>query len=229
MQPSIILCLDDEESLLRLLELVLKVNGYAALPATNGHQALRLAATHSLDAAILDYGLPDMTGGEVARELRHIRPDTPILLFSGACDISPSDVTHVDVIVPKSDGVDALLANLQRLIHRPAAEPRAPRRFRRYPVQLPFAILADRSGELEVYRGLSTDIGEGGIGGKVEGDLAPSEFVLLQMSDSRLGSPLDPRAQVRYRNDETYGFEFVDVTAQQRDEVRRFCELLSAA
>jgi CheY-like chemotaxis protein len=229
MQPPIVLCLDDEEALLRLLKVAFEVNGYVALPATNGHQALRLAATHRLDAAVLDFGLPDMTGGEVAREIKHIRPDTPILMFSGARDILPSDVTHVDVIVSKSDGVDTLLANLQRLMCRSAAEPLVRRRFRRYPARLPFVIVADRSGELELYRGFSTDIGEGGIAGKVEGDLAPSELVLLQVSDSRLGSPLDPRARVRYRNHETYGFEFIDVTPQQREGVRKFCSLLAAA
>jgi hypothetical protein len=54
-------------------------------------------------------------------------------------------------------------------------------------------------------------------------------LVLLQVSDSRLGLPLDPRAQVRYHNHETYGFEFIDVTPEQREGVRKFCSLLAAA
>jgi CheY-like chemotaxis protein len=229
MRPPVVLCLDDEEALLSLLEMVLKLNGYLPLPAANGRQALRLAAAHQLDAAILDYGLPDMTGAEVAQELKRMSPDLPILLFSGACDIPPSAVAHLDVLVHKSDGVNALLTNLEKLIRGSAAKPLPRRRFRRYPVQLPFAIVADRSGKPKMYHGLSRDIGEGGIAGEVEGDLVPKEFVLLHVSDSRLDWPLDPRAQVRYRNHETYGFEFVDVTPQQQKEVRRFCELLAVA
>jgi CheY-like chemotaxis protein len=224
-----ILCLDDEESLLSLLEMVLKLNGYLPLPAANGRQALRLAATHRLDAAVLDYGLPDMTGAEVARELKRRSPDIPILLFTGAYDIPLSAVAYLDVLVRKSDGVNALLTNLESLTRWSPAKPLPRRRFRRYPAQLSFAIVANRSGEPRMYRGLSRDIGEGGIGGKVEGELAPNEFVLLHVSDSRLDWPLDPRAQVRYRNHETYGFEFVDVTPQQQNEVRRLCELLAAA
>jgi CheY-like chemotaxis protein len=229
MQPPMILCLDDEESLLSLLEMVLKLNGYLPLPAANGRQALRLAATHRLDAAVLDYGLPDMTGAEVARELKRRSPDIPILLFTGAYDIPLSAVAYLDVLVRKSDGVNALLTNLESLTRWSPAKPLPRRRFRRYPAQLSFAIVANRSGEPRMYRGLSRDIGEGGIGGKVEGELAPNEFVLLHVSDSRLDWPLDPRAQVRYRNHETYGFEFVDVTPQQQNEVRRLCELLAAA
>jgi DNA-binding response OmpR family regulator len=229
MQPPIVLCLDDDEALLCLLEKVLDIHGYVALPATNGREALQLAATQPFDAAILDYGLPDMTGGEVAREVKRIRPDIPVLVFSGACDIPPSDVSCADAIVSKSEGMNVLLARLKKLMHRSAVGPPAPRRFRRYPVQLPFAITAERSGELQMYRGLTTDIGEGGIGGKVEGDLAPSECVLLQVLDSRLGSPLDPRARIRYRNHETYGFEFIDCTPQQRAQVRRLCTLLAPA
>jgi hypothetical protein len=95
-------------------------------------------------------------------------------------------------------------------------------------VQLPFGIVANRSGELEMYRGFSTDMGEGGIGGKVDGELVLSEFVLLQMSHSPLGIQLDPRAQVRYRNNEIYGFEFLDIAPEQRGVVRRFCKLLGS-
>ena len=227
MQPPTVLCLDDDETVLHLLEMVLDLNGYVALPASNGREALRLAATHQVDAAVLDYGLPDMTGGKVARELKHIRPDIPILMFSGAYDIPPSDVANVDVIVSKSEGVNTLVAALQRLRRRGVLKSHSRRQFRRYPVQLPFEITAEHSGEPQISRGYSTVIGEGGIGAKLDRDLAPSQFVLLRLSDSRLRSPL--RAQVRYRNDKAYGFEFVDMTPEQRDEVRTFCELLAAA
>lgn len=229
MQPPTVLCLDDDESVLHLLEMVLDLNGYVALPATNGCEALRLAAKHQVDAAILDYGLPDMTGGEAARKLKHIRPDIPILMFSGAYDIPPSDVASVDVIVSKSEGVNTLVAVLQRLRRRGVLRPHNLRRFRRYPVRLPFEITAERSGEPQISQGYSTVIGEGGIGAKLDGDLAPSEFVLLRVLDSRLNAPLEAHAQVRYRNNKAYGFEFVDITPEQREEVRRFCELLAAA
>jgi DNA-binding response OmpR family regulator len=229
MQPPIVLCLDDDESLLLLLEMALELNGYVPMSATSGCEALRLALTHPIDAAILDYELPDICGAEVARELKQIRPDIPILMFSGTGDIPPSDVVHADAIVSKNAGLSALLAVLQRLRRRREMRQPTLRRFRRYQVQSPFEITAERSGQPLIYRGYSTVIGEGGIGAKLDGDLTPSEFVLLRLFDSRLRAPLERRAQVRYRNNKAYGFEFVDMTPEQRDEVRKFCELLAAA
>ncbi len=64
--------------------------------------------------------------------------------------------------------------------------------------------------------GVSFNFGEGGIGGKIEGELVPGEFVLLQIVDSRLARPLEPRAQVRYREDDTYGFKFYDVSHRSK-------------
>jgi len=229
MKRPIVLCLDDEETMVRLLEVALELNGYAPLPATTGQEALRLAEKHPLDAAILDYELSDINGAEVARRIKKIRPDIPILMFSGAVDISPAEVACVDIFVPKNRGVKRLLDDLQGLLRQSPAASHNIRRFQRYPVHLPLLIAVDRSGELAMYRGITTEIGEGGLGGEVEEELTTSEFVRLRVFDSRLGAPLEPRAQVRYRNDKAYGFEFVDMSWQERDEVRKFCELLGAA
>ena len=65
---NVVLCVDDEEAIRCLLELALEPFGYVPLVASNGREALRLAAQHRLDAVILDYCMPEMNGGEVALE-----------------------------------------------------------------------------------------------------------------------------------------------------------------
>jgi hypothetical protein len=77
-------------------------------------------------------------------------------------------------------------------------------------------------------RGVSTDLGEGGIGGKVDGDLESGEYVLLVIFDSRVKTQLEPRAQVRYRKDNKYGFAFSDVGAIEQANVRQLCERLAS-
>jgi hypothetical protein len=72
-------------------------------------------------------------------------------------------------------------------------------------------------------------VGEGGLGGNVDGSLEPGDLVILLLVDRRLKMPFEPRARVRYRIRDTYGFEFVDVTAEQKAEVRRFCHQLASA
>ena len=211
MLPMTVLCLDDEEVLLHLLEAALSTNGYAVLTAISGCEALKIAAAaHHLDAVILDYDVPDMNGGEVAREVKGIRPQTPIIMFSGADDIPSSALTYVDGFARKGESVNALLGILHRLLHRPGPKPLASRRFPRYSVQLPFSVLTQRSGKLAVFQGVSTDIGEGGVGGAIEGTLVPGEKVLLHVS-RQMGEVVGAHsAQVCYRNDDCYGFAFLD-------------------
>jgi c-di-GMP-binding flagellar brake protein YcgR len=96
-------------------------------------------------------------------------------------------------------------------------------------VQIPFTVTVNRAGTTAMLRGLSVNFGEGGIGGKIEGDLEPGEHVLLQIVDSRLQKQLEPRAQVSYRKDNTYGFEFLDVSSQAQSVVRQFCQRLASA
>jgi hypothetical protein len=120
---------------------------------------------------------------------------------------------------------DALFAERTR---QWGAMSRTLRRFPRFPAQLSLAVTVDRAGELAMLQGVSTDLGEGGIGGIVEGNLELGECVLLMISDSRLGTQLEPRAQVRYRKDKNYGFAFFDVGLSEQARVRQLCERLAS-
>jgi CheY-like chemotaxis protein len=209
LQPRIVLCMDDDESLLLLLDATLSMNGYAVLTATNGRQALKLAHAHELNAAVLDYNIPEMDGGEVACEIKRIRPSTPVVMFSGT-DIPLSALMHADGLVRKGESVNALLGLLHRLLHRDGPEPLAPRRFPRFPLQLPLSVVIERSGQLAILQGTSTTVGEGGLGGTIDGSLVPGEKVLLHIS-RQTGVVLETRrAQVCYRKDDSYGFAFLD-------------------
>ena len=116
---NLVLCVDDEEVIRFLLESALERFGYVALVASDGREALRLAAQHRVDAVILDYCMPGMNGGEVALEMKRLRPDIPIILFSGSPDIPSSTLTHVDALVAKGEGLRPLLSVLARLLQIP--------------------------------------------------------------------------------------------------------------
>jgi CheY-like chemotaxis protein len=64
----------------------LGARGMNVVPAATGREALTLAATSQLDAIVLDLGLPDVDGWEVARRLK-ASPATsavPIIALTGA-------------------------------------------------------------------------------------------------------------------------------------------------
>ncbi|MDM0113994.1 PAS domain-containing protein [Variovorax sp. J22R133] len=80
-----VLLVDDEESLVRLGEEMMADLGYEPVGFASSTAALASfrATPHRFQAVLSDEAMPEMTGSELARELRRIRPDIPILLMSG--------------------------------------------------------------------------------------------------------------------------------------------------
>lgn len=61
---------DDQPDVVELLCLQLERAGHSCISATNGTQAIALVAEHHPQVILLDIGLPDMSGYEVARAIR---------------------------------------------------------------------------------------------------------------------------------------------------------------
>jgi two-component system, OmpR family, KDP operon response regulator KdpE len=66
----VVLVIDDEVQIRRLLRITLEAGGYKVLDAVNGRDGLVEAATRHPDMVILDLGLPDMDGVAVVKRLR---------------------------------------------------------------------------------------------------------------------------------------------------------------
>jgi PilZ domain-containing protein len=76
--------------------------------------------------------------------------------------------------------------------------------------------------------GRSSELGEDGVGATLTGELEPGEVVSMELSLPMAPFPIKFRALVRYRDGLRHGFEFLALSAAQRDEIRRFCDTLSA-
>jgi two-component system KDP operon response regulator KdpE len=77
----LVLIVEDEPQVRRFLRTGLGPSGYRVLEAGTGEEALRLATQYAPDVVLLDLGLPDMEGREVARRLREWSK-VPILVLS---------------------------------------------------------------------------------------------------------------------------------------------------
>lgn len=77
-----ILVVEDDTNTRRLMEAVLKENGYSPIPAKDGLEALRLLDTHHIDLVLLDIMLPGMDGYELTRQLRETDYKLPILMVT---------------------------------------------------------------------------------------------------------------------------------------------------
>ena len=80
-----ILLVEDDSLLRHAFKLLLEDAGYRIHEAGTAHEAVELARGETPDLVLLDLGLPDAPGLEVARNLRLHEPtqDTPIIALTG--------------------------------------------------------------------------------------------------------------------------------------------------
>ena len=77
----IVLIIDDEIQIRRLLRISLEANGYRVFEAANGQEGLAQAAQRRPDVVVLDLGLPDMEGVAVLKRLREWS-NAPVVVLS---------------------------------------------------------------------------------------------------------------------------------------------------
>jgi two-component system response regulator MprA len=82
MLGTTVLVVEDDAKLLEVLLRGLREEGFTALGASSGHQALERAAAKQPDLLIVDIGLPDADGRDVCQALRAQGIDAPVLFLS---------------------------------------------------------------------------------------------------------------------------------------------------
>jgi len=122
-----ILVVEDEPRMAGLLQRTLEEEGHRVVLATDGREGFEIARSSPFDAIVLDVMLPGMDGVSVARKLRELRIQTPVLLLT-ARD-APADIVKgldsgADDYLTKPFSIDILLARL-RAISRRGAVPQA--------------------------------------------------------------------------------------------------------
>ncbi len=90
-----ILVIDDEETTVQLIAILLERRGYETVKAYSAEEGLRLAYRHQPDLVLLDIMMPDMDGWEVCKRLREMS-DVPII-FLTARDETPDIVRGLEM------------------------------------------------------------------------------------------------------------------------------------
>lgn len=90
-QNPAILCVDDDDASLKLLEEILVPCGYQVVSAASGEDALRKIKSQTVDLVLLDIKMPGMDGFEVYRQIKEDQKlrDIPIIMITGLT--SPED------------------------------------------------------------------------------------------------------------------------------------------
>jgi len=85
LRNPVILCVDDEEESLKLLEILLVRSGYQVVGVPSGREALLKIKSQTIDLVLLDIIMPGMDGIEVCRNIKEDQKlsDIPIIMITG--------------------------------------------------------------------------------------------------------------------------------------------------
>lgn len=86
-----VLIVDDEESVLRFVDRVLRDAGFRTTTASSGPHAIAVVENNgekqrAFELLVTDVNMPNMTGDELARRLRQIQPGLKVLYLTGFSD-----------------------------------------------------------------------------------------------------------------------------------------------
>jgi two-component system OmpR family response regulator len=119
-----VLVVDDEPSIVDVICMALRHQGYEVAAADTGSDALTEARSWRPHAMVLDVMLPDMDGFEVARRLSAERAGVPILFLSArdnTADKVRGLTTGGDDYVTKPFSLEELMARLRNILRRTGA------------------------------------------------------------------------------------------------------------
>jgi DNA-binding response OmpR family regulator len=114
-----ILVIDDETSIAQLLEDALTGVGHTVEIAVSGKEGVEMATLSEFDLVMTDLGMPDMSGWEVASQIRRERPNVPIVLVTGwATTLSEDEVERcgISAVVHKPFEIQELLDTASRVL-----------------------------------------------------------------------------------------------------------------
>jgi two-component system, OmpR family, response regulator len=116
-----LLVVDDEPNILELLSASLRFAGFDVATATNGNDALRVAASYQPDLVVLDVMMPGLDGFEVVRRLRQEEQRVPVL-FLTAKDGTEDKIAGLtlggDDYITKPFSLEEVIARIRAVLRR---------------------------------------------------------------------------------------------------------------
>lgn len=116
-----VLVVEDDKHTRKLLETILKREGYSVFKAEDGLKALEVLEDHHIDLIILDIMMPNMDGYEFAKELRDSGCIIPILMATAKHlpeDKKKGFIVGTDDYMTKPIDIEEMLLRIKALLRR---------------------------------------------------------------------------------------------------------------
>lgn len=115
-----VLIVDDEQRIIKFLDLKLKASGYEVITASNGMEALAQVQTQEPDLVVLDVIMPGIDGFETLKQIRAVSP-VPVIILSaveGNIDKIKGLKLGADDYLSKPFNPDELVARIEAVRRR---------------------------------------------------------------------------------------------------------------
>jgi CheY-like chemotaxis protein len=116
-QHKTLLCVDDNQVALSGWALYLQMHGYSVVSSSSAEEGLQVFATQAISAVILDYAMPEQNGSSVAALMKRLKPDIPIVLFTGVREVPAEVLTSIDAFMIKGRPPAELLKRIDAICH----------------------------------------------------------------------------------------------------------------
>ena len=116
-----VLVAEDNANTRKLMETVLRREGYEVFSATDGVEALQVMDEQHIDIVLLDITMPNMDGYEFTRELRENGNNTPILMVTARqlpADKHKGFLVGTDDYLTKPVDMEEMLLRIRALLRR---------------------------------------------------------------------------------------------------------------
>lgn len=102
-----ILFAEDDDSMRRFVEVILRKENYEVLSAEDGLKAMKIALENDFDAVVADAVMPNMSGFDLCRMLRQNpdKKDIPMIILSGLEQNTGGENCIADVYLLKDDNL----------------------------------------------------------------------------------------------------------------------------
>lgn len=120
-----VLIVEDEEKIVRFLELELMHEGYEVMKASNGREGLEKAESGRADLVVLDVMLPELNGFEVLRRLRK-NSDIPVIMLTARDEVMDKVAGldgGADDYMTKPFAIEELLARIRLALKKRGSAP----------------------------------------------------------------------------------------------------------
>jgi len=119
-----VLAIDDQTVILDLIIAMCQSQGYQVQTATSGEEGLELATASEFDVILTDLAMPGMSGLEVARRIRRLHPQTPIILVTGweaGIEQAQLDQAGIHEVIYKPFRIEQLTDIMRSVLHKGSA------------------------------------------------------------------------------------------------------------